>query len=161
MSNQQQELHKRATSTNPNPSVQVTAISSTTESTPPGFNRGRRFIARWVLWLVVLTLMSGKQIPATICSAMAIILLKEGTIFSGKNIKWMGLSGISFLASLGSWCLEQGYEIVDEEKAYSLKISLWLASKAMQVAWGVILAAFLFSATTSKSSIPTSAAIIY
>jgi hypothetical protein len=84
--------------------------------------------------------------------------MKEGTIFSGKNIKWMLLSGISFLASLGSWSLERGYEVVDEEKAYGLKISLWLGSKSLQAMWGIILAVFLFSAATSKTQMPTSVA---
>jgi hypothetical protein len=146
----------RSQSYNPtnNESVQVTISSNTsnTNATPPGWNSGRRFAARWVLWFVVLTLLSGMKIWATIFSAMSIIILKEGTLFSGKNIKWIILSGISFLSSLGSWFLEHAYEVVDEDKAYSLKISLWLASKSMQVVWGMILALFLFSAATSKSS---------
>ena len=103
--------------------------------------------------------MTGKQIWATIFSAVSIIILKEGTLFSGKNIKWMMLSGISFLSSLGSWFLENAHEVVDEDKAYGLKISLWLASKSMQVVWGIILALFLFSAATSKPPASTVTAI--
>lgn len=141
---------------NNNDSVQVTInTTASNNTTPPGWNAGRRFVARWVLWFVVLTLLTGHKIWATIFSATALIILKEGTLFSGKNIKWMLLSGLSFLASLGSWSLERGYEVIDEEKAYHLKMSLWLASKSMQTIWGIILAVFLFSAATSKASTTT------
>ena len=136
-------------------SVQVTIAPTDSTSTPPGWNSGRRYVARGVLWFVVVTLMTGKQIWATFFSAVAIIILKEGTLFSGKNIKWMLLSGISFVASLGSWSLEQSYDVVDEEKAYGLKISLWLGSKSIQGVWGTILAVFLFSAATAKTAVTT------
>lgn len=164
---QQQQLHKRpssAPSGNINSNgvqVTVTTNSNVTNSgananqTPPGWNSGRRYVARGVLWLVVLTLMGGKKVWATILSALSIIILKEGTLFSGKNIKWMLISGISFLASLGSWSLERAYEVVDEDKAYHMKISLWLASRSIQGVWGIILVVFLFSAATGKSSAPT------
>ncbi|VEU41751.1 unnamed protein product [Pseudo-nitzschia multistriata] len=132
----------------------VSVPQTTTDETPPGWNRGRRFMARWVLWFVVFTLLSGRTIWATIFSAMSIIIMKEGTLFSGKNIKWMLLSGISFLASLGSWSMSRGSEVVDEDKAYGLKMSLWLMAKSTQVVWGMILAVFLFSAATSRSSPP-------
>ena len=144
----QQRISTRAS----NESVQVTIATTNSNSTPPGWNSGRRYVARGVLWFVVLTLLTGKQIWATFFSAVALIILKEGTLFSGKNIKWMLLSGISFLASLGSWSLEQSYDVVDEEKAYGLKISLWLGSKSIQGVWGIILAVFLFSAATAKPS---------
>ena len=136
----------------PHTATATVAVAVTTGSkTPPGWNAGRRFAARWSLWFVALTLLSGFKVWATIFSPVSIVIMKEGTLFSGKNIKWMLLSGISFLASLGSWSLERGYEVVDEEKAYGLKISLWLASKSMQVLWGMILALFLFSAATGGS----------
>ena len=136
-------------------SVQVTITPTDSKSTPPGWNSGRRYVARGVLWFVVVTLMTGKQIWATFFSAVAIIILKEGTLFSGKNIKWMLLSAISFLASLGSWSLEQSYDVVDEEKAYGLKISLWLGAKSIQGIWSTILGAFLFSAAMSNATATT------
>ena len=139
---------------NPTSAKALAQEQGSTTTTPPGFNAGRRFAARWVLWFVVPTLMTGRKIWATIFSAAAIVILKEGTLFSGKNIKWMLLSGISFAASLGSWSLERGSDAVDEDRAYGMKTSLWLASKSMQVVWGTTLALFLFSAATSGSSKP-------
>ena len=134
------------------PGVTVTLPNNTPNTTPPGWNAGRRGVARYVLYFVVLTLLTGHQIWATMFSAISIIILKEGTIFSGKNIKWMTLSGISFMASLVSWSLERGYDIVDEEKAYTLKTALWLGSKSIQVTWGMVLALFLFSAAMTKTT---------
>ena len=152
----QQRVSTRASNEGLQVTINANASSlDNSNSTPPGWNSGRRYVARLVLWFVVLTLMSGLQIWATFFSALSIIILKEGTLFSGKNIKWMILSGVSFLASLGSWSLERSYEAVDEEKAYGLKICLWLGSKSMQGIWGIVLAVFLFSAALSKSATTT------
>uniref|UniRef100_A0A7S4ENM3 Uncharacterized protein n=1 Tax=Pseudo-nitzschia australis TaxID=44445 RepID=A0A7S4ENM3_9STRA len=153
------ELNVKLNSNNTLGAPQTTTSTSTsTTTTPPGWNAGRRFVARWLLWFVVLTLLSGLRIWATIFSASSIVILKEGTIFSGKNIKWMILSAISFLASLGSWTLSRGADAVDESEAYGLKISLWLLAESMRVVWGITLALFLYSAATAKiSSNPTAA----
>lgn len=71
-------------------------------------------------------------------------------MFSGKNIKWIILSMISFVASLGSWTLSQGAETVDEEKAYGLKMYLELLAQFTQFTWGMILALFLYSAAIAS-----------
>jgi hypothetical protein len=137
---------------NPGVAVAVAVHNATAPTTPPGYNSGRRSIARYILWLVVLTLMSGKYLPSGILSALAIIILKEGTLFSGKNIKWMILSMISFLSSLIAYAFFRGSQQIDDERAYTLHITFWLASKSIQLIWGIVLGLFLFSAATSDPS---------
>ena len=132
--------------------VAVNNATPTPTTTPPGYNSGRRSIARYILWLVVLTLMSGKYLPSGILSALSIIILKEGTLFSGKNIKWMILSMISFLSSLIAYAFFRGSQQIDDERAYTLYITFWLASKSIQLIWGIVLGLFLFSAATSDPS---------
>ena len=83
-------------------------------------------------------------------SAAAILLLKDGRASSIKNMKWMVLSIMSFVASLLSWSMRLGSNIVDEEKAYTLKISLWLMGKFTQTIWGITLGFFLFFAATAR-----------
>jgi hypothetical protein len=75
--------------------------------------------------------------------------LKEGTLFSVKNLKWMILSMISFAASLVAFVMLQGHNVVDEDKAYGLKFTLWFTAKFIQLVWGIILSLFLVSAFTS------------
>jgi hypothetical protein len=148
----QQQQQQQQQQQNPGAAIAVAMNAATQTTTPPGFNSSRRFIARYILWLVVLTLMSGKYIPSAILSAMSIIILKEGTIFSGKNMKWMLLSIVSFLSSVVAFACFRGSQKIDEDRAYTLYITFWLASKSIQMIWGIILGLFLFSAATSKSS---------
>lgn len=86
------------------------------------------------------------------------MVLKDGTAFSHKNAKWMVLSIITFCGSLMAMILEQGYQRVDEEKAYDLKMKLWLRCKMIKVFWGVTLGFFLVMAATVNSRAQTSAA---
>mmetsp|Transcript_11932 Transcript_11932/g.27859 ORF Transcript_11932/g.27859 Transcript_11932/m.27859 type:complete len:218 (+) Transcript_11932:232-885(+) len=130
------------------------SCSQVATTTPPGWNAGRRSMARYALWLVVPTLVTGKLVWAMIFSATSILILKEGTFFSSRNIKWMILSAISFLASLGSWTLSSGIDKVDEEKAYGLSISLWLMNQFVVMGWAAILGLFLYSAQMSKVGSP-------
>ena len=148
-----QQLQQQQQMQNPGVAVAVAVNNATTPTTtPPGYNSGRRSIARYILWLVVLTLMSGKYLPSGILSALSIIILKEGTLFSGKNIKWMILSLISFLSSVIAYALFRGSQQIDDERAYTLYITFWLASKSIQLIWGIVLGLFLFSAATSDPS---------
>ena len=114
--------------------------------TPPGYNKSRRDIARLILTLVAIALLCGEQLLATFFSGAAILVLKEGTLFSIKNIKWTLLSAVSFAASLISLNMERGSNAVDEDRAYTLKMVMWLAAKTIQTGWGVTLGFFLFSA---------------
>jgi hypothetical protein len=66
-------------------------------------------------------------------------------------LKWMALSVISFLAGLVSMIQMSGYEEVDWDRAYWLKIVLLLMAKGTRIGWGAILALFLLSAATVKT----------
>jgi hypothetical protein len=120
---------------------------------PKGFNKNCRDWAKLLLALTCVSLLAGGDNKfATCCSAAAILILKQGTIFSIKNWKWGILSVTSFGVSLTAACLYQGTTYVDEDKAYTLKILLWLAMKFLQTAWAVVLALFLYSAFTNETA---------
>lgn len=118
--------------------------------TPPGFNKKLRDLCKIILGITCALLLSGHIFYAILTSALALLCVKEGTLASTRNLKWMILSFISFLSSLFAMFLLQGSDIVDEEKAYSLKICLWLGGKANQYCWGTILGFFLVSAFISS-----------
>mmetsp|Transcript_9578 Transcript_9578/g.16710 ORF Transcript_9578/g.16710 Transcript_9578/m.16710 type:complete len:147 (+) Transcript_9578:116-556(+) len=119
--------------------------------TPPGFNKSQRDIARSILWLVFVAIFVGENVLAAFFSATAIVVLKEGTLFSHKNLKWMLLSVISFCASLFAWQMAKGSEAIDENRAYALKMLLWLMAKSIQMGWSVTLGFFLLLASASES----------
>merc|ERR1711907_33438 len=106
--------------------------------TPEGYNSNRRFVARWVLWGVVFGLVRPRLLIAMGCSAASIVILKEGTIFSGKNLKWMILAMLSLAASLVSWSLIRAHDSFDEDRAYVLKMLLRTSSKSIRVGWAMI-----------------------
>jgi hypothetical protein len=124
--------------------------------TPPGFNKNRRDLAKILLAVVAVFLLCGYHIWSILLSAASILSLKEGTIFSAKNLKWMSLSMISFTASLIAFVMMQGHHIVDEDKAYGLKFTLWFTALFIQVVWGVILGLFMISAFTPTTAPPSS-----
>ena len=126
--------------------------SSTDTTTPPGFNKNRRDLSKLLLSVVVVALITNANTCATAASAGAILFLKQGTLLSHKNWKWGALAAVSFAVSLSCGILWQGYSMVEEDKAYGLKISLWLLAKFLQVFWSVTLGLFLFSAVASSSS---------
>ena len=105
-------------------------------------NKSRRDLARSILWIVSVTLLVGRTLEATCLSASAILVLKEGKLLSVKNMKWMILSVISFLASLVSMIETRGYEVVDEDRAYWLKMQMWLWANGTKTGWGVVLLLF-------------------
>eukprot|EP00980_Cylindrotheca_fusiformis_P030956 scaffold25678_cov137-Cylindrotheca_fusiformis.AAC.4 len=123
-----------------------------TASTPAGHNKRKRYQCRFLLGVTSVLLLSGEVFFAIISAAAAILSIKEGKIASTRNLKWMTLSGISFLASLASLIMMNGSEFVDEDKAYGLKVSLWLGAKSLQTGWGITLALFLISAFTPETT---------
>jgi len=141
-------------------SVSTTSSSinySTTaqQQQPPGFNKSRRDLTKILLVATAACLLTNANAFATGCSAAAILILKQATLFSTKNIKWGILSVTSFVVSLTCAIFLQAYEIVDEDKAYTMKIMLWLTAKFLRVFWGVTLGLFLLSTLTSSSpSVP-------
>ncbi|KAL3761991.1 hypothetical protein ACHAW5_008215 [Stephanodiscus triporus] len=126
-------------------------MSDATAIPAPMRNKSRRDVARFLLWLVSATLLVDRTIEATCLSAGAVLVLKEGKLLSAKNLKWMILSVLSFLAGLASMIETRGYEEVDENRAYWLKMRLWLLAHGTRTGWGAILLLFLLSASTSKT----------
>ena len=120
--------------------------------TPTGFNKRKRDTARLILCFVTGFLLIGQYIIACCFSAAAVLCLKEGELLSTKNMKWMILSAISFVVSLVLLNMEKGSDIIDDEKAYTLKILLWIAAKSIQCSWGAILGLFLISAQAQVAS---------
>ncbi len=110
---------------------------------PPMRNKSRRDMARIILWIVSAALLAGRTLEATCLSASAILVLKEGKLLSVKNMKWMILSVLSFLAGLASMIETRGYEEVDEDRAYWLKMQMWLWANGTKTGWGAILLLFL------------------
>ena len=113
---------------------------------PPGYNKRKRDIVKLVLVVVAAGLLRGDPVMATVLSIVAMICLKEGTFWSTRNIKWMGLCVISFGMSLAAWSLERESAEANEEKTYTLNSKLYVSSKTIQLFWGTILSLFLISA---------------
>ena len=140
---------------------QAPAQAATPPPSPTGFNKSRRDIARWLLaFSAAFLLASNGNLLSCVFAAGSIMVLKDGTAFSHKNAKWMVLSIITFCGSLMAMILEQGYQRVDEEKAYDLKMKLWFRCKMIKVFWGVTLGFFLVMAATANSRARASAASV-
>jgi hypothetical protein len=123
--------------------------------TPPGFNKNRRDAAKILLVGVSGCLFFGDHLWCTLLSAASILSLKEGTTSSAKNLKWMSLSVISFMASLIAFAMMQGHSILDEDTAYALKFELWFIATFIQVIWGAILGLFMIAAFTGMALPPS------
>ena len=121
-------------------------MSGHRSSHPPGYNKRKRDIVKLVLVVVAAGLLRGDPVVATVLSIVAMICLKEGTFWSTKNIKWMGLCVISFGMSLAAWSLERESADANEEKTYTLNSKLYVSSKTIQLFWGMTLSLFLLSA---------------
>jgi hypothetical protein len=119
---------------------------------PHGYNKNKRDQCKVALVVVaVILLTQERSFLDMISSAIAILIVKGGTAASTRNLKWMTLSFISFGASLSSFLMMKGYDIVDEDKSYTIRISLWLGAQSIRKGWGTILAFFLFSAFMNSS----------
>jgi hypothetical protein len=128
-------------------------MSTNLYATPPGFNKHQRDVSKILLAGTSFCLLTG-MLPAVsvVLSAVATIFVKQGTAGSVKNLKWLVLSVLSFLASLVSSSMLGGQALVDEERAYELKFKLWFAGRLIQTVWGGILALFVFSALSSDTT---------
>lgn len=131
--------------------------SSTSPSTPPGFNQGLREVSRLLLGISALALFYNSNGLATISSALAIMVLRDGTFFSVKNIKWTSLSIISFLLSLISYSLGNTAEWVqqvsenDSTAEKTISIIFLCQMKFLQMFWGCVLTFVLVQAYTTKA----------
>ena len=103
------------------------------QQTPPGYNKQKRDTARLILCFVTGFILLGQYTIACCFSAASILCLKEGELLSTKNKKWMMLSIVSFVVSLILFNIEKGSDIIDGDKAYTLKILLWITAKSIVV----------------------------
>lgn len=131
-------------------------MSASTAPTPPGFNKRNRDISKTFLAGTALCLISGRGIVlAILLSAASTLVIKQGTLASHKNWKWLLLSIISFVVSLVSAVFLGGEEFLDNERDRRLKFRLWFRGRLMETVWGGILGLVL--ASSFSSSIPRAA----
>ncbi len=120
----------------------VQDVAATETST--GWNRKHRNATKILLVFNCCCLIAGNaHLAALISSALATLSMKQGTVMSIKNLKWLALSFISFLVSLVAAVLLSSATLVDEEKAYHFKMQLHFAGLISQKVWGGILALVL------------------
>ena len=110
------------------------------------FHAEKRFMARWILRVVVFGLVRTRLLIAIGCAVADLVVLKDGKLKSSKNLKWMVLSFISFLASATLWSLGRIYEGIDEDRAYLFRTCLRLTANWVRVLWAIVLGMFLVSA---------------
>jgi hypothetical protein len=84
----------------------------------PGFNKLCRDQAKLMLVLTTAFLFVNANGPAMASSALAIFILKRGTLFSHKNWKWGMLSCISFLVSSTGYFWVRGSNEINPNRAY-------------------------------------------
>ncbi|KAL3895868.1 MAG: hypothetical protein SGARI_007323, partial [Bacillariaceae sp.] len=122
------------------------------------FNKRHRDIAKALLGAAAICLVVGHanlNFASVLLSAAATIHVSRvdrGTKESGKNLKWLTLAGISFVASLISFALLSGQEFIDADRAYEFKIKLLFFGRFIQIVWGGILFTFVASTFTADSS---------
>lgn len=121
--------------------------------TPQGFNKQHRDITKLMLAGTAACLLtlpgSGLQV---VLSAAATVFVSRGKVESSKNLKWLGLAIISFLASLVSFALLAGQEFVDADRAYEFKIKLLVFGQLIRMIWGGVLAVFIVSTLASDTN---------
>ena len=123
--------------------------------TPPGYNKKHRDIAKLMLAgtsVCLLVTAVEANIVSVLLSATATVFISRGTVESGKNLKWLSLSTLSFIASLVSFALLSGQAYIDADKAYEFKIKLLFYGRFIQHVWGAILVVFVLSAFSSEAN---------
>jgi hypothetical protein len=116
---------------------------------PPGYNKAKRDIVKLILVVVAASMLGGDPKAAAVFSVVAAICLKDGTLFSLKNLKWLGLCVLSFVMALSSWSLERAVSAQDNDtnpEINPMKNILWGSAKIIQLCWGMTLSVFLVSA---------------
>jgi hypothetical protein len=94
--------------------------SSSADTAPgkPGYNKLCRDQAKLMLVLTTAFLFVNACGPALASSALAIFILKRGTIWSHKNFKWGALSCVSFLVSATGYFWVRGSNEINPNRAY-------------------------------------------
>jgi hypothetical protein len=116
---------------------------------PPGYNKAKRDVVKLILVIVAASMLGGDPKAAAVFSVVAAICLKDGTLFSLKNFKWLGLCVLSFVMALSSWSLERAVSAHDNDanmETNPMKNILWGSAKIIQLCWGMTLSVFLVSA---------------
>jgi hypothetical protein len=116
---------------------------------PPGYNKKKRDLVKLILVVVAASMLVGEPKAATVLSVVAAICLKEGKVFSLKNLKWLGLCILSFVMAASSWSLERAVSTQDTDKNMvknPMQNVLWGSAKIIQLCWGMTLGVFLVSA---------------
>lgn len=122
--------------------------------TPPGFNKRHRDICKLLLVGTCGTLLANRALPVGVLFAgAAFIVVRQGTVESAKNWKWMIVAVASFVASLVTACLLESEAHVDGNRAYEFKTQLWFYGTFIRTVGGGILALFLFSAFLNEEQI--------
>lgn len=122
-------------------------------TTSPGYNKQHRDFAKLLLSGTSICLVARQgNIVAVILSALATVCVSRGKVESGKNLKWLTLSTISFVASLVAFTLLSGQEFIDADKAYEFKIKLLVYGNMIQTIWGGILLVFTISTFASEAN---------
>ena len=124
--------------------------------TPPGYNKTRRVVTRALLGMAALGLLNeGYSSYSLACSSAAFLTLKEGTLWSMKNAKWMLLTLITFYVSLWSTICMENAELFGVQRAYMVSAAVRMSGRTPELMWGYILALFVGSAfmTNNKEAI--------
>jgi hypothetical protein len=124
-----------------------------TPTTPPGHNSSLREVARLMLGVTALALFSNCSGIASLSSAASILVMRDGTMFSTKNLRWGLLSISSFIVSLIAYSLSGTASSIEHDEfsgSSFLKgfFTGWM--KFVQLFWGSILSFVLVTAYTSK-----------
>ena len=131
--------------------------------TPEGYNKTRRILTRGLLGFAAMGLLNeGYSSYALACSSVAFLTLKEGTIWSVKNAKWMILTLITFYVSLWSTICMENAETFGVSKAYMVSAAVKMSGRTPELMWGYILALFVGSAfmTNQKEVIDQAQAVL-
>merc|ERR1712187_122885 len=84
----------------------------------------------------------------------AVLLIRQGTSYSIRNMKWSGMAWISLFTSVACWVLNEALLLVDPERAYSLHLCLYLASRGLESLWTITVAVVILLAYISKTQKP-------
>ena len=131
--------------------------------TPQGYNKTKRILTRGLLGFAAMGLLNeGYSSYALACSSVAFLTLKEGTIWSVKNAKWMILTLITFYVSLWSTICMENAETFGVHKAYMVSAAVKMSGRTPELMWGYILALFVGSAfmTNNKEVIDHAQAVL-
>lgn len=130
--------------------------SSTVSATRPGYNKSLRIATRSLLLLSAVGLIAeGYSFVAVLFSMVALLLLKQGTLWSTKNLKWMILSLTTCIVGMWSAICSENAERLGVHRAYRMTAIMGMSGRTIEMSWGTILLLFVVSAimTNNKESI--------